>query len=467
MDGKPKTTDCAECQQLRKAVAELTELVQSQARQIALLQSQLDEQRRSGKRQAAPFSKGPPKPDPKPPGRKPGDQYGQHQRRAVPLHIDETIDVPLPEQCPHCASQRLADETVHHQYQVEIPRTVIHRQFDIHCGQCRNCGRRVQGRHALQTSDALGAAAVQLGPNLQAGIAIINQELGLPHGKSQRLLNVLFNLTIARSTIVRSMLRTAKKTQPAMAEITQEIRGSPVLKVDETGWKESGRLRWLHVLVSRRAVLYRIGGRGREVLESLIGSDFTGTLIHDGYATYNRFWRATHQQCVAHLLKRCRELLDVATAGAVRFPRAVKALLKRGLAARDRYFAGELTLIGLRGLATKFTGELREVVRAIKSHAGNERFAKWLEQHLNEVFVFLRDPDEVSATNNESEFELRFNVIARKLSGGNRSPRGMVAQETLPSIIRTCRKLTRDPFDYLRTVLTTTNPAPLLLNTGR
>lgn len=475
MDGERKTTECAECRQLRQAVAELTEMVRSQAqqiesqskqiaaqaKQIASLQLQLEEQRRSGKRQAGPFSKGPPKADPKPPGRKPGDEYGQHKRRAIPDQIDETYDVPLPPKCPHCGGVHLADEVVHSQYQVEIPRSLIHREFLVHCGHCTDCGERVQGRHELQTSNALGAASVQLGPNLAASIAIMNKELGLTHGKVKRLLAMLFGLTIARSTAVRSMLRTSVRVQPALAEIKAEIRGSPVNKVDETGWKQSGLLKWLHVIVSPRAVLYQIGSRGREVLQSLIGLGYGGTLIHDGYAAYQAFWRATHQQCIAHLLKRCRELLEVATGGAVRFPRAVKELLQRGLAARDRDFAEELTASGLKRIATGLTRELGDLVHPVKSHADNERFAKFLENHLEEVFPFLRHPDLVSATNNESESELRYNVIARKLSGGNRSDAGVAAQETLPSVIRTCRKLTRDPFEYLVQALTSTTPVSL------
>jgi hypothetical protein len=39
----------------------------------------------AGKRQAAPFRNGPPKPDPKRPGRKAGDQHGTHGHR--PPHV--------------------------------------------------------------------------------------------------------------------------------------------------------------------------------------------------------------------------------------------------------------------------------------------------------------------------------------------------------------------------------------------
>jgi len=41
----------------------------------------------------------------------------------------------------------------------------------------------VQGRHAQQTSDALGAAAAQVGPQATALAAVLNTQLGLSFGK--------------------------------------------------------------------------------------------------------------------------------------------------------------------------------------------------------------------------------------------------------------------------------------------
>jgi transposase len=54
---------------LRRQIAE-------QQRRIEQLEKLIEELRRGGKRQAAPFSKGEPKSDPQPPGRKPGQEYG-------------------------------------------------------------------------------------------------------------------------------------------------------------------------------------------------------------------------------------------------------------------------------------------------------------------------------------------------------------------------------------------------------
>jgi hypothetical protein len=50
----------------------LEAVVRSLSDQVAKLSAALEEERRRGKRQAAPFSKGPPVEEPKPPGRKSG-----------------------------------------------------------------------------------------------------------------------------------------------------------------------------------------------------------------------------------------------------------------------------------------------------------------------------------------------------------------------------------------------------------
>jgi transposase len=140
------------------------------------LRRQLDEATRAAKRQAAPFAKGQPAGPPRKPGRKPGQDYGPkaHRLPPSPEQIDEVHEAPLPRVCPDCGGP--LDEThVAQQYQVEIPRKPIHRQFNIHFDECCRCRRRVQGRHPLQTSDALSAAAAQLGPDAQAAVVELNK----------------------------------------------------------------------------------------------------------------------------------------------------------------------------------------------------------------------------------------------------------------------------------------------------
>ncbi|HVK07443.1 MAG TPA: hypothetical protein VM597_01570 [Gemmataceae bacterium] len=88
---------CPGCRELLQRVAEL------EAR-VAELTRRLDDALRAGKRQAAPFRKGPPRPDPKPPGRKSGDAHGTYGRRPPPPpeQVAECHDAHLPDACPHC-----------------------------------------------------------------------------------------------------------------------------------------------------------------------------------------------------------------------------------------------------------------------------------------------------------------------------------------------------------------------------
>ena len=70
--------------ELELRVASLAAQLEAALGRIAELTKLLDEKSRAGKRQAAPFSKGPPKQMPKKPGRKSDDDYGTHNRRDVP-----------------------------------------------------------------------------------------------------------------------------------------------------------------------------------------------------------------------------------------------------------------------------------------------------------------------------------------------------------------------------------------------
>src|SRR5688500_2994032 len=112
----PLNSNCPGCAAAARRIAEL------EAR-LAALEAVVEHLRRGGKRQAAPFSKGPPKSDPMKPGRKGGEGYGTKAFRAAPPVIDEVLAAPLPGRCP-CGGALLED-SVGHQYQTEVPRRPI------------------------------------------------------------------------------------------------------------------------------------------------------------------------------------------------------------------------------------------------------------------------------------------------------------------------------------------------------
>jgi transposase len=455
---------CLGCRALLKRIAELEA-------QVAELARKLDEAVRSGKRQAAPFRKGPPKPEPKTPGRKAGEEHGTHGHRPPPPpdQVSECHEAVLPDACPQCQG-RLEERAVAEQFQTEIPRRPLVRKFRIHIGQCLNCGQRVQGRHPLQTSDALGAAASQLGPDAQAAAAVLHTQLGLSHGKVAAVFGHLFGIDLTRGASAQINLRAARRLEPDYQRILEEVRTSAQLAADETGWRIGGWPAWLHVWVADRATAYGIDPqRSAAVLERVIGTDWDGILNHDGFASYERFTEAIHQQCVAHVLRRARELLGEATRGAVRFPRQVIALFTEAIHQRRRHLRGEVSLQALQALRDDFEERLGELTRRPRAVLEQQRLSNHLWNHGEQWFTFLSDPD-IEATNWKAEQALRPAVVNRKVWGGNRTPAGAQAHAVLLSVLETCRRQTHAVLEYvsqtLRSVGNLLLPRPVLLPTG-
>ncbi len=448
---------CPGCRELLKRIAEL--------------EAQVAELTRVGKRQAAPFRKGPPKPDPKPPGRKSGDAHGPHGHRQPPPpeQINECHEAELPDACPHCQGQ-LVETGVTDQFQTEIPRKPLIRKFRVHIGHCGQCGRRTQGRHALQTSDALGVAASQIGPDAQAAVTLLHTQAGLSHGKVAAVFHSLFGIELTRGACAQINLRAARRLEPDYRLILDEVRGSKQLAVDETGWRKGGHSAWLHVWVGDRATAYAIDSqRSAAVLERVIGTDWSGILSHDGFASYERFEGAIHQQCVAHVLRRARELLASATRGAVHFPRQVIALFTEAIHWRNEQPRELLSEDDRERQREAFDDRLLGLVRGRRWVPEYATLVKHLRRHFEQWFSFVFDP-RIEPTNWKAEQAIRPAVVNRKVWGGNRTESGAQAQGVLMSVLATCRRQARAALDYVSQTLRAFGnhflPRPTLLPTG-
>ncbi len=409
------------------------------------LRRELEAALRASKRQAAPHSRGTPKANPQRPGRKPGRHYGQQACRPIPSRVDERITVPLPERCPRCGGG-VEPESCETQYQEEIVRRTIVRRFDIAVGRCCHCQRRVQGRHSSQTSDAVGVGNVQLGPEALTLAAILNKQMGLSLGHTRQVLSYGFGLKVSRGGLYRALARMAGRAEPTYEGLVETARQAPVNGMDETGWKVGGRLQWLHVAVSAQVTVYAIlPGRGYEQAVAILGAEYDGFLTHDGWAPYYRFQLAFHQSCLAHLLKRCREMAQVASPAALAFPRAVENLLLTSLELRDRHERGEVSERGLSIATGKLEAKLDRMLETRRRNSANRRLARHLEHELLWLFTFLHCPG-LDATNNTAERAIRGMVIARKVWGGNRTWEGARTQQILVSVLRTCWQQGKDTF---------------------
>ena len=456
-----------ECESLRKENASLRRendrLLQScdaQRDEIAALRQKLQEVRRRGKRQAAPYSKGAPKKHPKRPGRKPGEDYGPKAQRPIPDRIDEVHRASLPACCPGCGGGTQVEQTVA-QYQQEIIARTINRRFDVELGHCVACGGRVQGRHPLQTSDALGAAGVQVGPVALSLGADLHKGMGISLGKVVRIFRSLFDLRISRGGLSQAFDRSANVLIPTYDASIEVLRRSPVVSADETGWKVAGELAWMWAFVTPQLTVYRImDGRSYEEAASVLGAEFSGTLLRDGWAPYRSFEHATHQTCIGgHIIRRCKELLETAQRGAARVPHAVLRVLYRSLALRNRWVEHPPSDRGRAIHVGTIVAAMDRVLAWRPTDDENRKLLKHLRNERGALFTFLRDPN-VPASNFWGEQAMRPAVVTRKVWGGNRTPSGAVTQAVHQSFLRSCHQQHVEPGPILADMLR--SPIPLV-----
>jgi transposase len=414
---------------------------------VGKLEGQLEEARRAGKRQAAPFSRGEPKAEPRRPGRRSGEEHGRHGHRERPGEVDEEVDAPLAPRC-ECGGE-IEHQRTEYQYQDELPEPRrLRRRFAVHVGKCCCCGRRHQGRHPFQTSDALGAAACMLGPRAIALATELNKELGLSPQKTAKAL-ARFGIRVTAGGVVQAIARQARALEPTYQALICGVRASRAVAPDETGWRIGGRKAWLWAFAGEQVTVYLIApGRGFEHAAGILGEDYSGVLERDGWAPYRRFTNARHQTCHAHLLRRTAELIADSVAGQARVPHAARRILKDALVLRDQRAQDVIDAEEFGLKVTDLGARTDKLLQVRPTHEPNRRLLQHLRTERDHMFTFLTEPG-VQATNWRAEQALRPAIVNRKSWGGNRTWGGARTQQITMSVIRTARQQDIDPLELM------------------
>jgi hypothetical protein len=114
------------------------------------------------------------------------------------------------------------------------------------------------------------------------------------------------------------------------------------------------------------------------------------------------------------------------------------------------------------GARLDFQARLLEVARPYKD-AGLPQsvLAARRVQFESELFTFVESPEDPSE-NNAAERALRPRVIARKISGGSRSPTGSATMAVLASLFETWRLRGEDALEACRQMLEAARPVAAL-----
>lgn len=408
--------------------------------EVSRLQKELKWALRAEKRQAAPFGKPKGKENPKPRGR---DKGHKGHYRTASGEATESAESPL-EACPVCGGP-ITDKRALDQVIEEIPpvqlRIVRLRTWQ---GHCRCCGD-VRSTHPLQVGTATGSAKVQLGPGAITWVLKLRHRYGLSVGSSCKLLKDAFGLPLSPGAVCQLEQRMSRKLQPDYEQLLEQARHAQRIHADETSWYVGEPGHWLWVFANDDLTLYEVNAsRGRDVLEKVLGKDFKGTLISDCLSPYEGFCERQHK-CYAHHLKAIKDALKVVPQS--QYLRVLRRMLRQAIiykGCKEILKPPEYQMLcqhlerwadQLLPVQVDENGKPSLDVQAcpfnllqVEQQVGN-RLAK-RRKHL---FTFLYH-DDVPATNNLAERQLRPAVIQRKISCGNKTAKGAHAWQVIRSV---------------------------------
>ncbi len=446
----------------RRLLRRLTRLEKDNRR----LRQEVQDTRRQLHRQAAPFRRRQRQARRQKPGRKPGHPANLRPT-PPPERIDRLVHVPC-RLCPACQVP-LVDPGLVVQYQTDLPPIVpLVTQFNIETGYCPCCRQRAQGRHREQTSNATGAAGHTLGPVVLTRAAELKHRLGVPYRKISDFLQTYGDLHVASSTLVRAEQRLALRARPTYDLLIDALRHCGVVHADETGWRVGALNAWLWVFTNQDITIYTIrtgpGARGHEVAEDILGADFDGFLIVDGFKAYDVLGY-TKGQCNAHLLRRAKDLCDTVSGDEPDILHTLITLLQEAIHLAERRL--QLTSAGyarrVQEIEKRLEIWLLQLTRRRRPLSPElERLANHLVNHYEEWLRFLHEP-QVPPTNNHAERMLRPAVITRKTGGCNKTLLGALVHSILASIMVTCRQQGQRFLDLARQLWSADEPTAIPL----
>lgn len=370
--------------------------------------------------------------------------------------------------CPDCG-RALSGGCEHRRRQViDIPPVTV--QVTDHVVMARWCG--VCQKRVLPSLD-LSAQVVgqqRVGVRLMSLIASLKTVSRLPVRQITTLLRDLYGLHLSCGEVCRLLDTVAARGQTTYQHLQSQVRGSPFVHGDETGWREDGQngYLWSFSTPTVRFFHHNLSRAGTVPVE-VLGADFGGVCVSDFYGGYNSVG-TVRQRCWVHFLRDLHTLtqkhaddVQVQTwAGQVRgvydaardFQRkAREALTRHGKEVGNFGFGMFDCQRKRKELEERLYALAKPWLPAQCPEARPQTvLSKRVESFLSELFVFVERP-EVPSENNAAERSVRPAVIARKVSGGTRSSKGSSTKSVLLSLFGTWQVQGRDTLEACRQML--------------
>jgi transposase len=438
-----------------KQLADLRE----QVTQVDDLKAEITELRerlgQNSSNSSKPPSSDPPSYKPKPPrepkGRKRGGQPG-HQggaRRLLPAaEVDHLIEL-KPAACTGCGRKLRGGDPQPERRQVsEVPPVRVEvTEYRRHALRCPGCG-------ALTRADwPAGVSGTSFGSRAQAIVGYLTGRLGASHRDVTEAVSVLYGLSMSTGSVSAIQRHVSEAIAEPVEEARRFASRQVAQHVDETGWRERGRLKWLWVNATSDVTAFVVlDARSTEAAKRVISPEADGVVTTDRYWSYNWLPGRRRQVCWAHLRRDFQAMVERGGESALT-GRALleesKRLFKLWHKARD----GDLSRERLAALLKSVRQRVKKSLQA-GARCGQQKTRRTCSNILKverSLWTFVR-VEGVEPTNNEAERALRRAVLWRRKSFGTQSEGGSRFVGRILTVVASLRQQGRDVLGFLTEV---------------
>lgn len=366
--------------------------------------------------------------------------------RPKPKQIDFCFEVPAPQCCPECHSPDLepvGEVREHVQEDIVLePRVVatcyVHQQ--AHCPHCQ------RDLIAAGPGELLGS---YIGPAAKATAIYLRFELHVPNRKISRFFQDFFGLKFVPASAYGFERQAVRRGRPLYQDLLEKVRSLAVVHADETSWRNDGHPHWVWYAGNHDLAAFRWDAhRTAEAAQKLLGEKFSGVLVADALASYNRVEAKDRQSCLSHIKTKAKELGQelallkgrATDPKAHQFCQAIQGWVHEACQAHHRLSARPWRAQSAQAQGRKLKKQLCQLCRQPLRYPKAEKLRQRLvgpEQRM--LLTCFRKPG-VPPTNNQAERSLRPVVIMRKVIQGTRSEKGLENHTVLRSLFETAKR---------------------------
>ncbi|KXA95364.1 hypothetical protein AKJ65_01940 [candidate division MSBL1 archaeon SCGC-AAA259E19] len=378
---------------------------------------------------------------------------GQEKRGRKKGHEGTTRSKPEPEQtivveeekCPECGAELGEPKGVESRIIEDIPEPepVVAKEYKLGHYECSDCGEEVVASHPDCPEEG------RFGKNVLVQATLLKYEERIPYRKVSDLFEWQYSLEVSPASVLDFVRRTSDWLQPEYEKVWENVRNSDILYIDETGMKVDGEQHWIWAFTTGEETLVALRkGRNKEVLKEVLGKDFDGTIVCDGwssYATYvkNTSPKADLQRCWAHLLREAEDRADK-----IEEAEPISEKLHEIFENLTEFAGKDPPPDEREERREKAEKELEKLLDQGYEDERVEELIKKIKNGKEHWFTFVTEPG-LEPTNNQAERALREHVVHRKIIGGLRSKKGMKIHETIMTLLTTWKQQDLDPYQEM------------------